>query len=248
MFAERLTQQLAKQPDFGPKTSLNQGGLRRAGAHFGPVLPPVSSHRTGSASRIGAPKEGEHAGSERRVAAEAAERAIDRGRRPCAGAFHAARHRLHPRRPGQTTDRCRAQLDRDDALQLQPSPPGRKSKGRHPFRRRHADGVQHHRRFGRCLDGHRRHEGLSGEPRGDRRFDRAGHPGSSLRRPGPDHGLRQDDSRRRHGAREDQYPRPGFIQRHDRRRPPSRPRHYLDGGFRSGRRGFRRQDESQRVA
>ena len=57
-----------------------------------------------------------------------------------------------------------------------------------------------------------------------------------------------DVTRRRHGACADQYPRPGLIQRHDRRRPPSRPRHYVDGGFRSGRRGFSRQDDPQRAA
>ena len=80
VLAQRLTQQLAEQPDFGPKTSLDQGGLCRAGAHFGPDYPPVSSHRTGSAGRIGAPKEGEDAESEWCVAAEAAERTIDGGR------------------------------------------------------------------------------------------------------------------------------------------------------------------------
>ena len=36
-------------------------------------------------------------------------------------------------------------LDRDDALQHQPAPAGRVRQGRHPRRRRHADGVQHDR-------------------------------------------------------------------------------------------------------
>ena len=46
--------------------------------------------------------------------------------------------------------------------------------GGHPGGRRHADGVQHHRGLRRRVDGRRGHAGLAGQPRGDRRLDRAG--------------------------------------------------------------------------
>ena len=70
--------------------------------------------------------------------------------------------------------RHRQHLDRDDAVQLQPARARREREGGHPRRRRHADGVQHHRDQRRHHHGHRGHEGLAGQPRGDRRLDRAG--------------------------------------------------------------------------
>ena len=80
-------------------------------------------------------------------------------------------------------------VDRDHALQLQPAPARRARQGRHPCRRRHADGVQHGVRERRRLDGHRGHEGLAGQPRGHRRFDRARRSRAPARRPGLPGGL-----------------------------------------------------------
>ena len=74
-------------------------------------------------------------------------------------------------------------LDRDDALQPQPAPPGGARQGGHPRRGRHAHGVQHRRRLRRRVDGHRGHEGLARQPRGRGRLDRARGARPPLRRP-----------------------------------------------------------------
>ena len=87
-------------------------------------------------------------------------------------------------------------LDRDDALQPQPAPPGRARQGRHPGRRRDADGVQHDRDQRRRDDGHRGDEDLARQPRGRRRLDRARHPRPADRRRRVHRGLRQDRARR----------------------------------------------------
>ena len=74
-------------------------------------------------------------------------------------------------------------VDRDDALQLNQRRPGGAGEGGHPGGRRHADGVQHHLGQRRRDHGHRGHEGVADQPRGDRRLDRAGRPRPPVRRP-----------------------------------------------------------------
>ena len=106
-------------------------------------------------------------------------------------------HRPHRRGPRQAARRRRQHLDRDDALQLPPAAAGGEGQGGHPRRRRHADRVQHRRRLRRHHHGHRGHEGLAGQPRGDRRLDRAGGARPPLRRRRRAVGLRQDDPRHR---------------------------------------------------
>ena len=106
-------------------------------------------------------------------------------------------------------------VDRDDALQPQPAPPGGVREGGHPGRRRHAHGVQHHRRLGRRDHGHRGHEGLARQPRGRGRFHRAGRPRPPLRRAGRALRLRQDQPRRGHGRGPPRHPQRHPLQRHD---------------------------------
>ena len=125
----------------------------------------------------------------------------------------------HPRRPGsgpgarlpeghrlrrgsaQPPDhRHRQHLDRDDAVQLPPAPARQEGQGGRARGRRHADGVQHRRGLGRDHDGHRGHEDLADQPRGDRRLDRAGGARPHVRRRDRAVGLRQDDPRLRDGA------------------------------------------------
>ena len=60
---------------------------------------------------------------------------------------------------------------------------------------RDADGVQHDRDLRRDHDGHRGDEDLAGQPRGDRRLDRAHRARLPVRRRGRPLGLRQDDPR-----------------------------------------------------
>ncbi len=91
-------------------------------------------------------------------------------------------------------------MDRGDALQLPPARAGRAHQGWRPGRRRDADGVQHGRDLRRDHDGDEGDEGLAGEPRGDRRFDRADGARLPVRRDRHARGLRQDDPRRRDGA------------------------------------------------
>ena len=64
-------------------------------------------------------------------------------------------------------------------------------------RRRHADGVQHRLDLRRHHDGHRGHARVAGQPRGDRRLDRAGRARQRIRRPRRPGRLRQDDPGRR---------------------------------------------------
>ena len=79
--------------------------------------------------------------------------------------------------------------------------------GGRPRGRRHADGVQHGRDLGRDHDGHRGDEDLAGQPRGDRRLDRADRARLPVRRRGRALGLRQDDPRLRDGAGPPRRPR-----------------------------------------
>ena len=92
--------------------------------------------------------------------------------------------RLHRRRSGAADRRRRHDVDRDHAVQLQPTRAGAAGQGRHPHRRRHADGVQHGVRVRWCLDGAPGMRALAGQPRGDRRLDRAGRPRAPVRRAG----------------------------------------------------------------
>ena len=85
----------------------------------------------------------------------------DRRPRPGRRAGHAQGHRLHRRGPREADRRRRDELDRDDALQLQPSPPRGGGQGGYPGRRRDADGVQHDLGQRRRVDGHRGHEGVA---------------------------------------------------------------------------------------
>jgi hypothetical protein len=85
-------------------------------------------------------------------------------------------------------------------MQLPPARPRGPRQGRGAGRRRHPDGVQHDRDLGRDHDGNRGDEDFAGQPRGDRRFDRADCARISVRRRGGAVGLRQDDPRLRDGA------------------------------------------------
>ena len=60
--------------------------------------------------------------------------------------------------------------------------PRREGQGGRPRRGRHADGVQHRRDLRRHHDGHRGHAHLAGQPRGDRRLDRARRARAHVRR------------------------------------------------------------------
>ena len=124
----------------------------------------------------------------------------------------------------QAAGRHRQHLDRDDAVQLQPARARRSREGRDSRRRRHAARVQHDRDQRRDLDGHRGDEGLAGQPRGDRRLDRARRARLSVRRGRRAGRLRQDDSRRGDGAFAARHPRPGPLRRLDRTRQVRRPR------------------------
>ena len=88
--------------------------------------------------------------------------------------------------------------------------------GGHPRGRRHADGVQHDRDLRRHHDGHERDEDEPRLPRGDRRLASSWSPAATcstrvvaLSR------LRQDDPRRRDGARAPQHPRRHALRRLD---------------------------------
>ena len=109
-------------------------------------------------------------------------------------------------------------------------------------RRRHADGVQHDRDLRRHHDGHLGHEDQPGQPRGDRRLDRARRPRPPVRRRGRALRLRQDDPRHRDGARAARPPEPDALRRLDPARPLQRQGRHDPGGLRGDRRPRRRQD------
>ena len=108
--------------------------------------------------------------------------------------------------------------------------------GGHPRGRRHAPRVQHRLDLRRHHHGHRRHEGVAGQPRGDRRLDRTGRARQPLRRPGRAGRLRQDDSRRRDGAGPPRHPGHGPLRRLDRAGHLGRPRRHHPGRVRGRRR------------
>jgi hypothetical protein len=119
------------------------------------------------------------------------------------------------RGPGQADHRRRHDLDRDDAVQLQPAPAGRARQGGHPRRRRHADGVQHDRRLRRRHDGHRGHEGLASSAARSSPTRSSCRPRPPVRRHRLPGRLRQDDPRRDHGPRPARHPGRDPLQRHD---------------------------------
>ena len=146
------------------------------------------------------------------------------------------------RRGSAASHRGRGQhLDRDDALQLSPAPPRRAGEGRGEGRGRNAYGVQHRGDIGRHHHGHRGHAVLAGQPRGDRRLDRARRARAHVRRAGHDVGLRQDDSRLRDGPRPAfRRARPDALRRLDRPRPLAGQGRDHPGGLRGHRRARRR--------
>ena len=132
-----------------------------------------------------------------------------RYRRPRPGrrALDAEGHRLHRRGPRPPARRRRDDVDRDDAVQPQPARARAARQARHPRGRRHADGVQHDRRLGRRLDGHRGDARLARLARGDRRLDRARRARAPVRRARLPRRLRQDEPGRGDGARPARHPR-----------------------------------------
>ena len=156
-------------------------------------------------------------------------------------------HRLRRRGDVEADHRRRHDVDRDDALQLPPPRARGEGEGGRPRRRRHADGVQHDRDLRRHHDGHGRHEDVAGQPRGDRRLDRARRARAPVRRRDRDLRLRQDDPRHRDGARAARPPRSDALRRLDRARALQRRRRDDPGGLRGGRRPRRREDHRGRA-
>ena len=150
--------------------------------------------------------------------------------------------RLHRRGSREAARRRRDDLDRDDALQLQPARAGPAREGGHPRGRRDARRVQHDLRLRRRHDGHRGHARLARLARGHRRLDRARRARPPLRRARLPRRLRQDDPRRRHGARSPRHPRARPLRRLDRAGTLPRPRRDHPGRLRGRRRLQRRQD------
>ena len=130
---------------------------------------------------------------------QAAQPRAHRRPRPGRRAVDAQGRRVHGRRPRPADRRRGDVVDRDDALQPQPAAAGGVREGGHPGRRRHADGVQHHRGLRRRVDGHRGHEGLADQPRGHRGLDRARRARPPVRRHRVPRRLRQDDPGRGDG-------------------------------------------------
>ena len=151
-------------------------------------------------------------------------------------------HRLRRRGADQADHRRRQHVDRDDAVQLPPARARRQGQGGDPRGRRHADGAQHDRDLGRDHDGHRGDEGVAGQPRGDRRLDRAGRRRSRVRRGDRDQRLRQDDPRHRDGAVPAERAEPDALRRLDLPGSVPRPADHDPGGVRGGRRARRRPD------
>ena len=157
-------------------------------------------------------------------------------------------HRLRRRRAQQADDRDRQHLDRGDALQLPPPRPRRARQGGRARRRRHADGVQHGRDLRRDHDGDAGDEDLAGQPRGDRRLDRADGARLPVRRDRRPLRLRQDDPRLRDGARPARRPLGDALRRLDRPRPLARPRRDDPRRLRGDRRPRRRRHERRGAA
>ena len=145
-------------------------------------------------------------------------------------------------------DRRRQHLDRDRPLQLPPARARRSTSRREsapPAARRSSstpisisDGI---------TMGMRGHARLAGQPRGHRRFDRAGRARQPVRRAGRAGRLRQDHPGRGDGAGAPRHPRPGALRRLDRAGPLARPRRHDPGRVRGGRRARRRHDDRRRA-
>ena len=129
-------------------------------------------------------------------------RTILEGRDRAPARSYPQRHGLLRRGPEQAHRRRCPLLDRDDALQLQPPPPGREGEGGHQGGRRYADGAQHHLHLRRHNDGNAGDEDEPRQPGGDRRLHRARRARPHVRRDGDDSRLRQDDPGRRDGPRQ----------------------------------------------
>ena len=102
--------------------------------------------------------------------------------------------------------------------------------------RRHPDGVQHHRGLGRGDDGYPGHEGVAGQPRGDRRLDRADGARLPVRCACGHLRLRQDDPRQRHGACPARHPVGAALRRLDPAGPLPGARRHDPGRVRGDRR------------
>ena len=158
-------------------------------------------------------------------------------------------HRLHGRGPLEADHRRRHDLDRDDAVQLQPARAGGEGQGRDPGGRRHADGVQHDLGLRWGLDGNRGNEGLARVARGDRGLDRAGRTGTPVRWSRVPGRMRQDVAGCCDGAGAPRPAWPGPLQRHDPSRRAAREtgRHGRDR-IRGDRRVSGREDQPRRAA
>ncbi len=113
----------------------------------------------------------------------------------------AARDRPDPRRPREAARRGRPPVDGPRPVQRLASRPRRGGQGRHPRGGGNAVRVRHDRDLGRHLDGHGRHARLARLARGHRGLDRARRLRPRARRRRRPLRLRQDDPRRRDGAR-----------------------------------------------
>ena len=184
-------------PALAAAVARHPAARRRRALHF-----PSRRHRTRTPARCPTPPRlPRHPVRPPDRPRQAPFRRPDRRPGPRRRAGDAQGHRLHRRGPRQAARRRGHDLDRDDAVQLQPAAPGRARQGRHPGGRRHADGVQHDLGQRRRVDGHRGHEGIAHQPRGRRRLDRARRarpPPRRRRLPGR---LRQDHPRRGDGPR-----------------------------------------------
>jgi len=139
-------------------------------------------------------------------------------------------------------------VDRDHAVQLQPSAARGVGQGRHSRGGRHAGRVQHHCSQRRHRDGHRRNESVTHLARGRRRLHRARHARASPRRARLHQRLRQDHPRHGHGARAHGYSWAHGLWRFDHARPvPGQGRHDRRR-LRGRRQARRREDGRQRTS
>ena len=142
--------------------------------------------------------------------------------------------------------RDRQHLDRGDALQLPPPRARRARQGGRPRRRRHPARVQLDRDLRRDHDGHRGDEDLAGQPRGDRRLDRADRARLPVRRRDRALRLRQDDPRLRDGAGPPRRPLADALRRLDPARPLAGPGRDDPGRLRGDRQARHRRDVRRR--
>ena len=163
----------------------------------GNVLPAKADSRSSGRSRCNPVRHEEEAPHVRCFRDARAEFGRRRRTRSSRSAFVLQSRRFDRRRPQEAAGSDRQHVDRRDAVQFQPARSGRPRAGRHSRGRRHAARVQHDRDQRRHHDGHRGHEDIARQPRGDRRLDRAGRARLRLRCGRRAGRLRQDDSRPR---------------------------------------------------